>query len=508
MNTDIDGARNPFNGRPESDPPLNQSQGTPVHEMLFRNATVIDGTGRARYVADVHVVGDRIAAIGDLAGKHETAQAEQRDVDGLVLCPGFIDAHTHDDNVLLRNPAMTAKVTQGVTTVVTGNCGISLAPLVTTMPPPPLDLLAADDPDSFRFATFKEYLAVLEQNPAAVNAAVMVGHSTLRIATMSDLEQPASEQEILAMRALLREALDAGVVGFSTGLFYPTSRAAPADEVVALLQELAGSGAVYTTHMRDEADEIDAALEESFNSARKANVPLIISHHKCMGKNNFGRSSDTLRKIDAAARQQPVSFDVYPYDAGSSVLLPALAEKAHRVRLTWSKPYPDFAGRDLADIAAEWNVSEQEALHRLSPGGAIYYMMDQADVDRIIQHESAMIGSDGMPHDRFPHPRLWGTFPRVLGHYARDRGLFSLEEAIRRMTGLTAEKFGLAGRGVIAEGAYADLVLLDPDSVIDRATFDDPTAPADGILAVFVNGEAVLDQSAPTQARPGRVLRR
>lgn len=478
-----------------------------MRQTIFRNATIIDGSGRDRYRADVHIAGDRIAAIGDLAGKTELLQVEHHDADGLVLCPGFIDSHTHDDNALLRDPAMLAKVTQGVTTVVTGNCGISLAPLVTKTPPPPLDLLAAGDPDTYRFATFAAYAAALDQNPPAVNAALMVGHSTLRIAAMSDLDRPASEREIVEMRKLLREALEAGAIGFSSGLFYPTSRAAPAEEVVALLKELEGFRAVYTTHMRDEADEIDAALEESFDTARQANVPLIISHHKCMGKRNFGRIVDTLKKIDEAAKGQEISLDVYPYDAGSSVLLAELVEKSHRVRVTWSKPYPDLAGRELAEIAAEWNVSWQEARERLSPGGAIYYMMDQADVDRVLQHGSAMIGSDGMPHDRFPHPRLWGTFPRVLGHYARERGLFSLEEAVHRMTGLTAEKFGLSDRGVIAVGAYADLVLLDPETVIDRATFDDPMAPAGGIHAVFVNGEAVFDRSGPTPARPGRVLR-
>ena len=475
--------------------------------MIFRNATVIDGSGAGRYRADICVEADRIAAIGDLAGKGGRSGAEERDAEGLVLCPGFIDSHAHDDNALLRDPGMLPKISQGVTTVVTGNCGISLAPLVTKTPPPPLDLIAADDPGAYRFASFGAYVAALRENPAAVNAAPMVGHSTLRVATMPELDRPANDEEIAEMRKLLREALDAGAVGFSTGLFYPPSRAASAEEVVALLRELEGSRAVYTTHMRDEADHVDASLDESFETARQANVPLVISHHKCMGKRNFGRSAETLRMIDEAARELDVSLDIYPYEAGSSVLLKELADKADRVRLTWSKPYPDLAGKDLADIAAAWNISRDEALRRLSPGGAIYYMMDQADIDRILRHHAAMIGSDGMPHDRFPHPRLWGTFPRVLGHYARDRQLFSLEEAIHRMTGLTARKFGLDGRGIIAEGAYADLVLFDPEKIIDRATFDDPTAPADGIQAVFVNGEAVFDRGRPTGSRPGRVLR-
>jgi N-acyl-D-amino-acid deacylase len=486
---------------------MHGSKDLEVHDTIFRGATVIDGTGGERYRADVRITGDKITEIGDLSARAQQAEVHERDANGLVLCPGFIDCHAHDDNALLRSPAMAPKVTQGVTTVVVGNCGVSLAPLVTKTPPPPLDLIGAGDPDSFRFATFAAYVAALEANPPALNAALMVGHSTLRVATVSDLTKPATDDEIVAMIRLLREALSAGAIGFSTGLFYPPSRAAPAAEVVALLKELKGTRAVYTTHMRDEADDIDAALDESFETARKANVPLVISHHKCMGKRNFGRSVETLKRIDATAETQSISLDVYPYIAGSSVLLPELADKADRVRLSWSTPYPQFAGRDLADIAAEWNVSQSEAMERLKPGGAIYYMMDQADVDRILCYHSAMIGSDGMPHDQFPHPRLWGTFPRVLGHYARDRGLFSLEEAIHRMTGLTAQKFGLNGRGIIAEGAFADFVLLDPEKVVDRATFDDPTAQADGIQAVFVNGRAILENGSQTAARPGRVLR-
>lgn len=478
-----------------------------MQQMIICNATIIDGSGQDRYRADVLISGDRIGAIGALAGQNEYAGIEQRDAEGLVLCPGFIDAHAHDDNALLRDPAMAPKVTQGVTTVVTGNCGISLAPLVSKSPPSPLDLIAADDPLAFQYATFADYISALEEKPAAVNTAPMVGHSTLRVAAMSDVSQPANDEEIAEMRRLLGEAIKAGAVGFSTGLFYPSSRAAPAEEVVALLKALEGSQAVYTTHMRDEADDIEASLQESFETARLANVPLIISHHKCMGKHNFGRTAETLKMIERAAEEQDVSFDVYPYEAGSSVLLQDLVDKSYRVRLTRSKPHPELVGHELADVAARWNVSEPEAMKRLSPGGAVYYMMDQADVDRVVQHELGMIGSDGMPHDLFPHPRLWGTFPRVLGHYARDRGLFSLETAVHRMTGMTAQKFRLKGRGVISEGAYADLVLLDPETIIDRATFDDPTAPAEGIHAVFVNGEAVLDKGSLTSARPGRVLK-
>jgi N-acyl-D-amino-acid deacylase len=341
-----------------------------------------------------------------------------------------------------------------------------------------------------------------------VNAALMVGHSTLRVGTMADVHRPATDAEIEAMRSQVREALACGAIGFSTGLFYPTSSAATMAEVVAVLQALAGSGAIYTTHMRDEADGVEDSLEESFETARRAGVSLVISHHKCMGQRNFGRSPATLARIEAARQRQPISLDVYPYTAGSTVLLPELVEQAARILVAWSEPYPDLAGRDLAGIAADWGIPPKEALLRLRPGGGIYFMMDEADVERIMAYPQAMIGSDGLPHDRFPHPRLWGTFPRVLGHYARDRGLLTLEEAVRRMTGLSAERFGLAGRGVIRPGAYADLVLFDVNAIADAATFEQPTLPARGIEAVLINGTPVLQAGKPTGARPGRVLRR
>jgi N-acyl-D-amino-acid deacylase len=310
------------------------------------------------------------------------------------------------------------------------------------------------------------------------------------------------------MRRDLREALAAGAIGFSTGLFYPTGKAATIDEVAGVLEVLAGSGAVYATHMRNEADAVEESLEESFATALRARVPLVISHHKCMGRPNFGRSLQTLAKIEAARTRQEVCLDVYPYTAGSTVLLPELIEQASRIVVSWSTPHPAMAGRDLSAIAAEWGVTQLDALLRLQPGGGIYFMMEEADVERIMAYPQAMFGSDGLPHDLFPHPRLWGTFPRVLGHYARDRGLFPLEDAVHRMTGLPAERFGLVRRGQIRAGHLADLVLFDPVIIEDAATFEHPTVPARGIDAVYVNGEPVWTAGRSTGARPGRVLRR
>lgn len=473
-------------------------------DIAFRNAIIIDGTGAPRFAGDVAVAGDRIAGVGDLGGM---TAAREVDCAGQVLAPGFIDVHTHDDNALLMRDAMIPKITQGVTTVVTGNCGISLAPITLKGPPvPPLDLLGGVE--EFRFSSFDAYLRALDADGAPVNAAPMVGHTTLRAAAMADLDRPASDREIAAMQALVSACVEAGAVGLSTGLFYEPASEAPMEEVAALLDALAGSGAVYTTHMRDEGDNIVESLNESFDTADQTGVPLIVSHHKCSGRENFGRSRETLAMFDAARARQPVALDVYPYAASSTVLLDDYIEKSDRIMISWSEPRPDAAGRYLDEIAAEWGCGQADAFRRMKPGGAIYFAMDEADVQRILAYPHSMIGSDGLPHDRHPHPRLWGAFARVLGHYARDVGLFPLETAVHKMTGLSAEKFGLADRGVIRAGACADLTLFDPATIIDRATFENPAQPAAGIALVMVNGEAVLEAGKPTGARPGRALRR
>lgn len=480
------------------------ANGLQSYDLVIRNTAIIDGRGTARFTGAIAVAGDRIAAVGELSGP-----AARQDIDGqgLVAAPGFIDVHTHDDNALLVEGAMMPKVTQGVTTVVVGNCGVSLAPLrLSTAPPPPLDLLGGQD--SFRFASAREYVEALEERRPPVNAAFMIGHSSLRVATMKDIDRPATGGEIAAMCGLLREGLDSGAIGFSTGLFYPTNRAAPPQEVVALLEPLKGTGAIYATHMRDEGNGVMASLEETFDTAAQAGVPVVVSHHKCMGKSNFGRSQETLAFIRTAQGKQPIGLDVYPYTAGSTSLLAELVPHASRVIITWSAPHPEMAGRALKDIEMAWKLTTTDAIQRLKPAGAVYFMMDEADVERIMAFAPSMIGSDGLPHDRHPHPRLWGTFPRVLGHFVRERRLFSLETAVHKMTGLSATQFGLVDRGVIRKGAYADLVLFDPDRIADRATFEDPTLQAEGIELVMINGETVMKSGRLTGARPGQVLRR
>jgi N-acyl-D-amino-acid deacylase len=473
-------------------------------DWILRGGEVIDGTGRRRWRADVAIAGDRIAAVGSV---DKAEGAREIDVTGKIVAPGFIDVHTHDDRALFATPQMAAKASQGVTTVVTGNCGISLAPLLLDQaPPPPLDLLG--DTADYRYERFAEYLSALDKDPAALNAACLVGHSTLRVGTMSALDRPAEKPELQQMSERLQEALDAGAIGMSTGLAYAPAAQAPAAEIEILASLLRPAGAIYTTHMRNEGDAVIDSLEESFAVGRAAGAPVVISHHKTIGRQNFGRTTETLPVIAAAIARQEVGLDAYPYIASSTVLSAAQAERALKVLVTWSKNAPTQAGRELSAIAADWGVSQKEAVERLQPAGAVYWMMDEADVQRVLRFEHTMIGSDGLPHDSHPHPRLWGAFPRVLGHYSREVGLFTLEEAVRRMTGLSAGRFGLTGRGILAEGAYADITVFDPETIADRATFEVPTTPAAGIEHVFVNGRPVWTDGKPTDERPGRALRR
>jgi N-acyl-D-amino-acid deacylase len=476
-------------------------------DLIIRDATVIDGTGAPRFRADVGVTGDRIAAVGDLGG----ASADREVVaGGKAIAPGFIDAHTHDDRAVLCGPeCMLCKMSQGVTTVVVGNCGISLSPVrMRSRPTPPIDLLG--DESWFVYDSFAEYADRLARDPSPVNTCALIGHMSLRVEAMAgDTQRAATGKEAAHMQRRLAEALAQGASGFSTGLYYPPNMNAPTDEVIAVAEALRSVGGLYVTHMRDEANDVLQSIEETLQIGRAVNVPVVISHHKCSMPENFGRSAETLPMIDRGAAGQRVDFDVYPYAAGSTVLIPGRLRPDVPVQVTWSVPHPEMAGRMLSDIAAEWGLPAKEAAEKLLPAGAIFFQMHEDDVRRIMQHRLAMIGSDGLPHDSYPHPRLWGTFPRVLGHYARDLGLFSLEEAVRKMTGHTAEVFGLADRGVVREGAYADLVLFDPATVKDAATYDAPTRPAEGILETWINGQsAYVRGQGATAARAGRLLTR
>ncbi len=474
-------------------------------DTIITGGTVIDGTGASGRRADVFIRGARIVAI-EPAGATIPETAERIDARGMTVTPGFVDVHTHDDNAVLRGPEMTAKISQGVTTVIVGNCGISLAPIGPVDPPPPMNLLGRRK--DFRFRRMRDYAEAVDAARPSVNVAALVGHSTLRVGAMADITRKANAPEIDAMRARLEECLDAGAIGLSTGLWYKPAKPADMDEVVALAELLSDVGGIYATHMRDERAGVFDSLRESFETANRAQVALVISHHKCAGRDNWGNSRETLKMIEHARADQPIHLDAYPYVASSTVLEPEMVDPGERIMITWSTPHPEMATRDLGDIAREWGCSQQDAAMRLRPAGAIYFQMDEADLQRILSYGPTMVGSDGLPGDSNPHPRLWGTFPRVLGHFCRDRGWFDLEAAVHKMTGLSAGNFGLKDRGVLRPGAYADLVVFDADSIIDKATYNDPMQPAAGIAQVFVNGQLSWHSGGHTGKRAGRFLRR
>ena len=478
---------------------------------LLAGGLLVDGTGGPGWIGDVLIAGDRIAAVGEALRAHppqglDLSAADVIDCRGQVVAPGFIDAHTHDDAAVLRTPEYLPKLSQGITTVVTGNCGISLAPYCTAQAQAPLSLLGAD---AFQYPSMAAYRAAVQAARPALNVAPLVGHTTLRFAAMgADLARPASAEERARMAQLLDACMRDGAFGLSSGLFYDEAMAAPADEVTELARVAARHGGVYATHLRSEMQAIIEALHEAGNCAFEAGLPLVISHHKCAGPANWGRTRETLPLIDALGQRQSIAMDVYPYLAGSTVLREDLVDGVIEVLITWSEPHPETAGRALAEVAAEWGTTQQEAARRIQPGGACYFQMDGVDVDRVIAHPRSMIGSDGLPNDRHPHPRLWGAFPRVLAHYWRERGLLTLEQAVHKMTGLTARNFRLEGRGLLRPGGFADITVFDPARVADTATYAEPARISAGITAVYVNGQLAYREQAQVLARAGRVLAR
>ena len=473
-------------------------------DLIIRNAMVHDGSGAPATQADVSVADGRVVAVGPSL---EGAANEIVDARGLALAPGFIDVHTHDDLAVLTRPAMLPKISQGVTTVIVGNCGISAAPVTLRgEQPDPMNLLGASD--EFHYPTFADYLSAIDDARPAVNVAALVGHTALRSNHMDRLDREATSKEVQAMREQLEEALDAGALGLSTGLAYLSANAADIDEVLELAAPLAAAGAIYATHMRTEADGILDAMREAFEIGRGSRVPVVISHLKCAGIANWGRSGEVLAALDTARLSQQAGCDCYPYEAGSSTLDLRQVDERVKIAITWSTPHAEMAGKTLAEIATKWQTTQIDAARRLQPAGAIYHSISEDDMRTILRHPATMIGSDGLPNDPRPHPRLWGAFPRVLGRYCRDEALFALPEAIYKMTGLPAQRFSLDGRGFIREGCAADMVLFDPETIADTATFSDPIRPAIGIKAVWVNGTLSYSAEGATGNRSGQFIAR
>lgn len=482
-----------------------------MQDFVIGNVTVIDGTGAAPSLADVAVAGDRIV---DLAEAGSSA-APAVDGTGLVLSPGFVDVHTHDDLAVVLDPDHSCKTLQGVTSVVVGNCGISAAPASDHTPG-----LTTQD-------RIGDYLRTVEDAGPAVNVGTLIGHGAIRGAVMGLRTDRAPEpNELSAMLEHVAAAMDDGALGLSTGLAYEPGRYAAADEVEACARLVAEAGGIYTTHMRDEAGGLLDSIDEALAVAETTGVPLQISHLKASGHAARGLAGQALARIDAAVdRGVDVMADQYPYTRGSTLLEQVVNAgaldgpsafghlAAEQILVAAAPRHPEWEGRTVQEIADVEGESGRVMADRLVEAEGRHCMvvldtMDEDDVQAIMAHSCVMVGSDGVPLGSKPHPRLHHTYPRVLGHYVRDLGILDLPDAIRRMTSAPAARFGFVDRGVIRPGAFADLVLFDPATIVDTGTYTDPTAVPAGVAGVWVNGERAVTDGVVTGTRPGRVVRR
>jgi N-acyl-D-amino-acid deacylase len=485
-------------------------------DLVLRNATLIDGSGTPADTGDLAIADDRLVAVGVVPDVLVGSETTDLDVDGSVVAPGFVDVHTHDDGALLRHPGMAFKLAQGCTSLVIGNCGFSAAPAAPGVRDP--NGLLGTEPS---WSDLAGYAAAVEAAGPAVNAMALVGHNTIRTLVLGEERREPSDAELDEMRELVRSAMEQGACGFSTGLVYRPGRWATTDELIALTEIAAEFGGLYATHMRNEGDHLLEAVDEAIHIGRTAGTPVQISHHKSAGRRNWGRIGLSLAKVDEAnAAGADVTLDVYPYTAGSGPMAHYFdleridPELADVIRFATCPPFPDYEGRTAIEVAAEQGVTPSDVIRQVltAPKGdrtlCIQFIIDEADIETNLRHPLMMVGSDGIPDlGGRPHPRLFGTFPKVLAHYVRNRGVLSLEEAVRRMTSLSCERFGLVDRGRLVEGGFADVVVFDPATVQDTATYDDPQQEPEGMKMVVVNGRVAYDHGAHTGVGAGRMLR-
>jgi N-acyl-D-amino-acid deacylase len=528
---------------------------TAMLDIRIDGALVIDGTGRAGGRADVGIRGESIAAVGDLS--REPA-GRVLNASGRVLAPGFIDMHSHSDWRLWGNRRAESKIRQGVTTEVVGNCGFSPAP-VTAEFLDDMRRFALYIPTGMDFAwrSVGEYLRAFDRGGTALNVVQLVGHGTLRVAAMGFARRPATAAELTAMQRMLGDAMEEGAWGLSTGLIYAPGSYATTEEIVEVARAAVRQRGFYASHIRGEGATLLDAVREAIHVGREADLPVQISHVKAAGRPNWGRVADALALIDEArAEGLDVMGDVYPYTASSTSLRTVLPDWAleggvpemlkriedaatrERIRrelqapgqslvdrigwdnimIAWCPKRKDAEGRRIAEIAAARKLDPLDAVFELlgdaqGVASMIMFQLDEADVRRALVHPHVMIGSDGsalatageMSAGK-PHPRSYGTFPRVLGEYVREQRLLSLPEAVHKMTGLPARRLGLRDRGQVRVGARADLVVFDPRRIADQATYEEPHRYAVGIDHVLVNGSIVIKDGQHTGSLPGRVL--
>ena len=533
-------------------------------DLLLRGGIVIDGTGSARRTADIGVLGDRILAVGDLAAVDVDDVETLLKVGGLVVAPGFVDPHGHSDGSLFVDGALASHLHQGYTTQLSGNCGDTLAPITdlgrefVQLSLRPLDLVA-------RWRSFGEYLDAVTEQQLGPNVAFLVGHGTIRAAVMGAEARAPSETELAAMVAGVDAAMDAGAMGLSSGLIYAPGMHAASDELETMVAATAGRGGLYATHMRNEADGLLASLDESIAAIRAAGPHgrLQVSHLKCGSQAVWGRAGEAVARLEAArAEGLDVAADQYPYTAAATTLatiLPpalqglgvdacvaALADPHVRdlvrseigrgisswenvaadpgwagIRISYAASHPEWAGRSLQELGDDRHIDPSDVAFdalvadRLDVS-VVIDCMTESDVETIMAVPWIAVCTDaegrrpGHPilDAGRPHPRTYGSTARVLGAYARERGVLSLELAVAKLSAVPAARLGLRDRGVVREGAFADLVVFDPATVADTATYTEPARYATGIEHVIVNGRPAILAGAETGERPGRVLRR
>lgn len=509
-------------------PPRLEAQQSQSFDILIRGGRIVDGAGNPWFRGDVGIRGGRIAALGHLPGAMAQRTIEAR---GRVVSPGFIDTHNHGRRGIFDVPSAENYIRQGATTIIEGNDGGSPIPL-------------------------REFFEKLEKTRIAVNLGSFIGHGSIRREVIGADDRKATPEEISRMQRLVRQGMTEGALGLSTGLFYVPGAFAPTEEVIELAKAAAESGGMHISHMRDEAAGLLDSVRETIEIGEKGGLPTQLTHHKAVGPPNWGQSVETLRMVEEArARGVDVSVDQYPYTAsstGSGALFPSWAQEggAEKLRARLKDPQQrqrvkagvieilrtsrgggdpakvQFAfcewdttlnGKTLADVTrgrgreVTLENAAETALEIQAAGGCktVYHVMHEQDVERIMQYPGTMISSDGeIPifGEGVLHPRSYGTYPRVLGRYVREKGILRLEDAIRKMTSLPAQRIGQFDRGLLRPGMKADITIFDAERIIDRAEFGDPHQYAEGVFYVLVNGKVVLDNGKITEARPGEIL--
>jgi N-acyl-D-amino-acid deacylase len=529
-----------------------------TYDLIIENGLLVDGTGAPGKRADLGVAGKQIDAIGDL----RSAPAKRRlNAAGCVVAPGFIDIHNHSDLALLVDGRAESMIRQGVTTQVTGNCGLTPAPVNDAIRADLQKTMAGLESDHpWTWNTFDQFLGALRSAPKATHVAPLVGHGAIRAAGMGFANRRPTADELVAMKRLTAEAMEAGAFGMSTGLVYPPGLYCDTEELIEVSRVVADYGGLYATHMRGEASPVVDSVKEALRIGREAGIPVQISHHKAAGRENWGKVRTTYGLIEAAARTHDVTFDIYPYTAGSanlSQLVPPWAHDGGPEAMLARLRDPELRPKVLHDMVygtpgwnnffrIEWQdiklaylhsernrwmqgLSVQEAAERLGRDPVelavdlileddnrtmmVNFVISEEDVDFLLPKPHSMIGSDGLSitpggpaSGGHPHPRSYGAFARVLARYVREKNLLPLEEAVHKMTGKPAKKLRLDRRGELKAGHFADVVVFDPATIRDRATFEAPHQFAEGIHCVLVDGQLALDKGSLSGALVGRVL--